>query len=218
MKQYKEMLSNKFQREITDQIMIYEKIDTPHVVLYKWADGFAYRAPYRCLSSCVTSLQDACEIIEHKLDIKSKRGEFYMFTDQLNAYSDNKIIVRQLQYEDEELLTMMKQECNSSEVELAQIMIHDIHVLGAFVEDKLVGVSSILDLWGTYDVGILVHPQYRRRGISSLLVSENAKWVQTQNKICMYRCDDFNIGSIKTAEKLGFHKEVEVIIYDLKES
>lgn len=219
MKQYKEMLSHKFCCEITDNIMIYEKIDTPYIVLYKWSDGFAYRAQYKCIPAHFSnsSSEKICTYVEYKFGIANKRGEFYMFTEHMDNYIVDEVEVRELEYKDIEILENLKSACDPQEVNIAQIMIDDIHVLGAFVKDKLVGVSSILDLWGTYDIGILVHPDYRRQGISTMLVSANANWVLSENKICMYRCDDFNIGSINTAKKLGFQTEVEVIIYELKE-
>ncbi|NBK98898.1 MAG: GNAT family N-acetyltransferase [Erysipelotrichia bacterium] len=214
---YKQMLQCKFKQELKAHKVIFEKLDTPHIVLYKWEDGFAYRAPYKCLPSKEMALEEMCYYIENKFNVIHKRGEFYMFTEQVKRYVAKDVVVRLLSYHEVELLEEMKAECASSEVNLAQIMIDDIHVLGAFVEGKLVGVSSILDLWNTYDIGILVHPKYRKRGISSMLVSENARWVLAQNKLCMYRCDDFNTGSIRTAKKLGFSTKVEVVVYEIKE-
>lgn len=214
---HKVMLKHKFHTEIKENAFLYEKINTPHIVLYKWNDGFAYRAKYRCIPSNLSSLEDVCAYVESKFDIKSKRGEYYMFTEDMDLFVVDGVEIRELNYQDNEALEKMKNECDLSEVEIAQIMIDDKHVLGAFIENRLVGISSILNLWGTYDVGILVHPYYRKKGISKMLVSHNAKWVLEQGKICMYRCDDYNIGSIKTAKKLGFKTEVEVIVYDVKE-
>lgn len=213
---HKIMLKHKFNTEIKENAFLFEKINTPHIILYKWNDGFAYRAQYKCIPSNISSLEEICTYVENKFDIDNKRGEFYMFNEHIDLFEVDGVYVRELNYQDNEALEDMKSDCNPDEIELAQIMIHDLHVLGAFIDDRLVGVSSILDLWGTYDIGILVHPYYRRKGISAMLVSHNAKWVLEQGKICMYRCDDFNTGSINTAKKLGFKTEIEVIIYNLK--
>lgn len=213
---HKIMLKHKFNTDIKENAFLFEKIKTPHIVLYKWNDGFAYRAQYKCIPSNVTSLEEVCTYVENKFDVVNKRGEFYMFSEHVDLFEVDGVHIRELNYQDNEALDDMKSDCDPDEIELAQIMIDDLHVLGAFVDGRLVGVSSILDLWGTYDIGILVHPHYRRKGISAMLVSYNAKWVLEQGKICMYRCDDFNVGSINTAKKLGFKTEVEVIIYELK--
>lgn len=214
---HKIMLKHKFNTEIKEHAFLFEKINTPHIVLYKWNDGFAYRAQYKCIPSNISNLEDICAYVERKFDIKSKRGEYYMFTDDMDLFEVDGVKIRELNYQDAEALEDMKSDCDPDDVEIAQIMIDDLHVLGAFMDDRLVGISSILDLWGTYDIGILVHPHYRKKGISTMLVSHNAKWVLEQDKICMYRCDDFNVGSINTAKKLGFKTEIEVIVYDLKE-
>lgn len=213
---HKIMLKHKFNTEIKENAFLFEKINTSHIILYKWNDGFAYRAQYKCIPSNISSLEEICTYVESKFDIENKRGEFYMFSEHIDLFEADGVYVRELNYQDNEALEDMKSDCDQDEIELAQIMIHDLHVLGAFMDDRLIGVSSILDLWGAYDIGILVHPYYRKKGISTMLVSHNAKWVLEQGKICMYRCDDFNTGSINTAKKLGFKTEVEVIIYELK--
>lgn len=215
---HKVMLKHKFNTNIKENAFLFDKIDTSHIILYKWSDGFAYRAQYKCIPANFSnsSLEEICTYVEHKFDIVNKRGEFYMFTEYMDNYDVDEVEVRELEYKDIEILEDLKSACDPQEVNLAQIMIDDIHVLGAFIEGKLVGVSSILDLWGTYDIGILVHQNYRRKGISSMLVAQNAQWILKRDKICMYRCDDFNVGSINTAKKLGFKIEVEVIIYELK--
>lgn len=214
---YKRALSVKFDTQIKSGKTIFKKIDSPHIVLYEWEDGRAYSANYKCLPA-LKKMKDMCDYIESNIPFKKKRGEYYLFLDTLNKIELPKNVeIRLLNYQDEKQLENLKAACDSKECEIAQIMIYDIHVLGAFVNHTLVGVSSIIELFNAYDIGILVHPQHRRQGISSALVYENTLWAQAQEKLCMYRCDDNNIGSYKSGLKVGFKKEVDIIIYDLKE-
>lgn len=207
----------KFDTQIKSGKTIFKKIDSPHIVLYEWEDGRAYCANYKCLPA-LKKMKDMCDYIENNIPFKKKRGEYYLFLDTLNKIEiPRDVHIRLLDYQDEMQLAQLKAACNPKECEIAQIMIYDIHVLGAFVKDTLVGVSSIIQLFNAYDIGILVHPQYRKQGISSALVYENTRWAQGQDKLCMYRCDDDNIASYKCGLKVGFKKEVDIVVYDLKE-
>lgn len=216
MKNTKQVLSNKFNTDMKDHCFHYEKIDTPHIVIYKWENGIAYKAPYKCLHKQMDNLMMIDTFIKNKFKIKNKRGEYYLFANEMHDYVVDDLEIRELTLQDEFLLERMMDACRPEESSLAQITIHDIHVLGGFIKGELVGLSSILDLWGAYDIGIITHPNFRKRGVSSALVAGNAKWVLAQNKICMYRCDEDNLGSYKTALKLSFEKTVDVIIYELE--
>lgn len=213
---YQEVLKHLFIHSHNKDNYLYAKLDTPHIVLYAWESGFAYKARYKCLPANQFSLQKQCDYIEAHFATKKKHKEYYLFTDRLSSYPTAHIKIRLLTYQDMDLLEAMKRECPQNELAMAQIKIDDIHVLGAFIKDKLIGACSVLELWSAYDIGVLVHPDYRRQHVATTLVANCAEWILSQAKLCMYRCDDFNIGSYHTALKLGFIKKIDVVIYDLE--
>lgn len=211
---YKEILSTKFKQTCIAGCFLYEKIDTSQVIVYKWDEGVYYKAPYKCLSKQMKTIEEMDRHIQSKCNVIQKREEYYLFIEDVQMTST--IDIKELGLQDEEIVEKMKAACTIRENEEAQITIHDTHCIGAFVDNELVGISSILSLWGAYDIGVIVHPAYRNRGVSSALVAYNANWVLSQDKICMYRCDGDNIGSYKSALKVGFNKVVDVVIYDIE--
>ena len=210
-----EVLSNKFETKLKKGCFHFQKMKSPYIVLYEWKDGFAYRAQYKCLPHDCT-LAQACIYIESNFKIKDKRGEYMMFCDTLKNKQVEQLEIRELELGDEQLLEAMKAKCSVSEVEVAQLSIHDIHPIGGFINGELIGASSILSLWGAYDIGIIVEPNSRKKGISSALVYANAKWAHTQEYPSMYRCDEDNIASYHCGLSLGYQEDVKIIVYELE--
>lgn len=209
------IMSNKFNHSLKKGCFHYEKIASNHIVLYEWENGFVYRAMYKCLPNKI-NLAQACIYIESKFKVIHKRGEYIMFAHTLQKTEVAGLTIRELRLQDELLLEQMKAQCAQKEVEVAQISIHDVHPIGAFIDGVLVAAVSILDLWGAYDIGVICHPQFRNRKIARALAYASAEWANQQGHVSMYRCDDDNVASYHCGASLGFQADVRVMIYEIE--
>lgn len=64
------------------------------------------------------------------------------------------------------------------------------------------------------DVGILTHPAYRRRGLASIAVAATVEHCLSRGfRAVGWHCNAYNVGSWKTAEKVGFERDREYAYY-----
>lgn len=64
------------------------------------------------------------------------------------------------------------------------------------------------------DVGIVTHPEHRRRGLAAVATAATVEYCLNSGfKAVGWHCDEENVGSRKTAEKVGFEKTCEYIHY-----
>jgi predicted GNAT family acetyltransferase len=54
------------------------------------------------------------------------------------------------------------------------------------------------------DVGVITHPDFRRRGLGASVVTALAEWCQVRGIPAQYRYDARNTGSRRLAERLNF--------------
>lgn len=207
-----------FSRKVKPNEIIFKRDLRPQIIVYKWEEGIAYSSPFKLFSSTMRSLDEMCSNISFKHPEFIKRKEYYMFADTLHCINNNDLILRPLKYSDEEALEKLQEACSKAENDVAHITIYDTNIIGAFYNNKLVGVCC-MDLYkGIYDIAVLVHSEYRNQKIASTLIYYNAKKAIDERGICMYRVDDFNIASIQTAKNVGFKTKIEVLFYELEEN
>ncbi len=194
---------------------LFQKVRKAQVILYVWRNGYAYQAPYRCIPTTLQDLETITMCIKRNFPAFQERKEYYLFCTMAPSLPNQlPIEIRLLNALDQEQVIELKQQCDAKEVVLAELNAYDFHALGAFLNGKLVGISSLVEICGIYDVAVLVHPFYRQKGIASLLVANNSEWAIQQRGICMYRCDDFNQASYALAQKLGFEKKMDIFYYE----
>jgi GNAT superfamily N-acetyltransferase len=64
------------------------------------------------------------------------------------------------------------------------------------------------------DVGIVTHPSYRRRGLAAIAVAATVEHCLSHGfSMVGWHCNAQNVGSWKTAEKVGFERNREYIYY-----
>jgi len=120
-----------------------------------------------------------------------------------------------LQIDDEMLdfFNSFKNACSQEDLEEGLVSIDDALVFGCFHGKRLIGVASYWFLTNRLaDIGVIIHPDYRRHGIGKALVSKLSQWGINHGKINMYRHDIENEKSRKLAFSLGFEKYVNLIL------
>ena len=91
-----------------------------------------------------------------------------------------------------------------AEIELEAL---DEHMVGVPVDDGL-GVFASERPWDIdplfADVGVLTHPDHRRKGLAACAVSELCHRVWAAGRLPLYRCDATNLASKALAARIGF--------------
>ncbi|MGI9614137.1 MAG: GNAT family N-acetyltransferase [Acidimicrobiales bacterium] len=95
-----------------------------------------------------------------------------------------------------------------AEIELDAL---DAHAVGIEVDGALAAFASERP-WDTdpsfADIGVLTHPDHRKRGLAAAAVRELSRGVLAAGRFPLYRCNATNIASKSLAEGVGF---VEVV-------
>lgn len=215
---YKAVLEKIFANKLKSGKITFRRALRPEIKVYFWEEECAYIAPFRCLSNTIFNKDAICSRIEMKYPEFVKRSEYYLFCEKLNDFNLEDLVIRKLTYQDDMQVNILRDQCSKEDLDVANINVYEGYVMGAFMQNKLVGVSCCEDFNGILDLSVLIHPLYRSRNIAKALVSAQARRAIEKQGICMYRCDDFNIASLKVAQALGFEKKIEVLFYELEEN
>lgn len=140
---------------------------------------------------------------------------FYLYPPDFKAFASSNFEIRQLSESDEGALESLHSACTPADVDEAEVSVADELAIGAFDGDKLVACASLYDWRGFGDPGVLVHPDYRKRGLGTAVVSPICQYVLDQGRVMNYRCDSRNTGSAKIAERLGFTQYFEIEVFKL---
>jgi RimJ/RimL family protein N-acetyltransferase len=102
-------------------------------------------------------------------------------------------------------------DCSQADLDEGLVSLDDSLVYGCFHKDKLIGVASYWFLTDHLaDIGVIVHPDYRKKGIGKALVSRLSQWGMNHGKINMYRHDRKNQKSRKLALAVGFREYIKL--------
>ena len=155
------------------------------------------------------SLSDLLSFGKEKIKLDYK-GFVYILDPQNFIYNHprEEFEIRQLLQKDKDILDTFYSACKPEEVEESFVEIeHQPYVYGAFNKDEtIIGAGSAYNFGGFTDLGILVHPDFRKYGIGKSIISTLIKKILQNNELVMYRSQDWNKGSMKLAESLGFEK------------
>ncbi|UYO99347.1 GNAT family N-acetyltransferase [Oceanotoga sp. DSM 15011] len=138
-------------------------------------------------------------------DAKIDNHDYYFYSDgahikEVNEEFDYRLLTKK----DLNILNDMKTYCTKEELEMGFVEIDHEGIMGCFDGEKLVSAGSYI-YWGDRigDIGILTHPEYRKRKIGRSVVSKMCDWGMMNNKIPLYRCNDLNIPSCRLANSLN---------------
>jgi ribosomal protein S18 acetylase RimI-like enzyme len=113
--------------------------------------------------------------------------------------------VRPLTPADAPLLAALHAACDAKELALSKVNIDDPYIVGYFDGEVLAGAGSLLigehDL---YDIGVLTHPNYRKRGIGAALTASVWREIDARGGVAQYVTIAENHGSVGVARRCGF--------------
>jgi GNAT superfamily N-acetyltransferase len=114
--------------------------------------------------------------------------------------------VRKLHHDDEAALNVLKAACVEEEVEEGEVSVDDEIGFGCFYDAQMVALATGFRLTGFMDIGVLTHPDFRRKGLGKAVVSALCTWCIETGIIAQYRCATTNTGSRNIARGLHFHR------------
>lgn len=149
-----------------------------------------------------------------KIFIESVTSAYMLTQDEIIQPSnlDDRFSIRRLELNDKEDLLSLNKTCTPEEVDNAYVEIDHEIILGCFDGDKLVSAASTVDWDAYYDIGIITHSDYRKRGLAKRLVYELCLEIFKSGKIPLYRFEVSLFGSAGVAKSLGF-KEMRDTYY-----
>lgn len=150
------------------------------------------------------------------VQVESAFLDYYLDARDLNRFSaPAPFTTRRLdaQHEDSLLLDLYAA-CTEEEVDAADIDADrpDAAICGLFDGTRLAAYAGYR-VWEEHfaDIGVLIHPDYRGRGLGKAVVSTLCEWCLGEDVVVpMYRVFSFNVHSCRIAQALGF-KEMVVI-------
>ena len=114
---------------------------------------------------------------------------------------------------DEACLLELYEACSEADLDDAEIYVDDPDpvIFGLFDGPKMIAYASHR-YWDDVlaDIGVLIHPDYRRRGLGKAVVSVLCEWCFENDVVPMYRVFDDHLHSIKIRQALGFKQLVAI--------
>jgi GNAT superfamily N-acetyltransferase len=113
--------------------------------------------------------------------------------------------VRVLGPADRPLLDELQNAAGAAATEEAEVDVDDPLAVGITEDGRLLAIASLLDEGGgTVDIGVLVDPAQRRRGLGAAVVREIAERATRAEQLVQYRCNRENEASSRLARACGF--------------
>lgn len=114
------------------------------------------------------------------------------------------VTVRKLGPDDTYAMKDLNAACTDEEAEEAYVELNHLIAQGAFEGERLLAASSGYVRTGFLDLGVVTHPEARKRGLGRLVVSVLCDWANEQGHLPQYRHDIGNLASRALPSALGF--------------
>lgn len=173
-------------------------------ILYKFGEIYWMRLPKKMMNLNI-KFEDCTNLTNRTIVGFINETNFGEFT-----HSD---LCRKLTKADREIFNEFHDACSVTDKDIGQVSIDDPVAYGAFVDGKIVAVSSLWHFGETLsDVGILTHPEYRKMGYAEAVCKA---LLQNENRLYVWRSES-NPGSKRLSEKLGFEDYGEICVIDFE--
>lgn len=131
----------------------------------------------------------------------------YLYPPDLPNYNPiDPFTLRQLTEADGELMTALQAANTPEDVDEAYIAVTHEIAFGCFHGEQLVAAASGYERTGFLDLGVLTHPDFRRKGLGKSVVGAACDWANQKGMIAQYRHNAHNISSQNVATSLNFRK------------
>jgi GNAT superfamily N-acetyltransferase len=113
--------------------------------------------------------------------------------------------IRVLGGADRALLDALQEAAGADATEEADVDVEHPLAVGIVEDRRLVAIASLLDEVGTaVDVGVLVDPALRGRGLGAAVVADVTRRAVGSGRLVQYRCNEENDASAELARSCGF--------------
>ena len=137
----------------------------------------------------------------------------YLNPEHFKPFSTTDYPVQYLSATDQAAVEILKSACTVYEYEDSWVSAEDECATGAFDGEKLIACASMYQWMGFADPGVLIHPDYRGKGLGKATISALCEWALKQGRLIDYRCTTDNMVSAKLAESLGFQQYYHLEAY-----
>jgi GNAT superfamily N-acetyltransferase len=155
---------------------------------------------------------------DHKVFESHEHGlTYYLHPSDLPAYlPTDSFSVRKLTLEDAEQMSALQQASTAEEVDESDVEVTYQIAFGCFHEGQLVAASSGYERTGFLDIGVLTHPDFRKKGLGKATVGALCDWAIKKHIILQYRHDVLNVNSQYVAQSLNFKQyfKTEAFIFN----
>lgn len=112
--------------------------------------------------------------------------------------------LRQLTEADADLMSTLQAANSPEDVDEAYVEVMHQAAFGCFHGDQLVAAASGYERTGFLDLGVLTHPEFRKKGLGRAVVGALCDWATQHNMIAQYRHNLVNASSQHVATSLNF--------------
>jgi GNAT superfamily N-acetyltransferase len=129
----------------------------------------------------------------------------YLFPPDLPNYlPPQPFTLRQLNEADTDVMSALHAANTQQDVDEGYVEVTHQVAFGCFFENQLVAASSGYERTGFLDIGVLTHPEFRKKGLGKAVVGALCSWANEQGMIAQYRHDITNTNSQNVAASLNF--------------
>lgn len=130
---------------------------------------------------------------------------YYLFPSDLPEYlPPEPFTLRQLTEADAKLMSALHAANSPEDVDEAYVEASHEVVYGCFHGEQLVAAASGYERTGFLDLGVLTHPDYRKKKLGKAVVGALCDWAHEHNMIAQYRHNVQNFSSQFVAASLNF--------------
>ena len=141
----------------------------------------------------------------YEADVAARQHDNALFHYLATSPGEPDARVRTVNGADRKLLEELHRAAPSDEVEEADVDVDHPLAVGIVESGRLVAIASLLDEGEkAVDVGVLVHPDARGRGLGAAVVNEVARRATRDGLLVQYRCATENHASARLAQRCGF--------------
>lgn len=169
----------------------------------------------RALGSLTVDILQGLAAGEYRFEIESTLLDCYLYPKDFEAFRvGGDFTTRRLDAEiDISHLMNLYAACSDEDLDYADIDLEhpDPVIFGIFADGNLVAYASHRYWDGVIaDIGVLIHPDYRRQGLGKAVVSALSEWCIENDVVPMYRVFDNLAHSFRLSQSLGFKELVRI--------